>query len=52
MARRVIDRLGADAVREMIEARRAGMRLKDVALRYGISESSVKRLLRDYEVSA
>jgi len=45
--RRVVDRLGEDVVREMIEVRKAGARLKDVAKRYGISESSVKRLLRD-----
>lgn len=44
--RRVVDRLGEDAVREMIEARRAGTKLRDVAERFGISESSVKRLLR------
>lgn len=45
--RRVVDRLGEDAVREMIEARRAGVKLREVAERYGISESSVKRLLRN-----
>lgn len=44
--RRVVDRLGEDAIRDMIEARRAGMNLKDVAEHYGISESSVKRLIR------
>lgn len=33
-------------MREAIEARRAGMKLKDVAKRYGISESSVKRITR------
>lgn len=43
--RRVVDRLGEDAVREMIEARRAGVKPCDVAARYGISESSVKRLV-------
>jgi hypothetical protein len=43
--RRVVDRLGEDVVRQMVEARRTGMKLKDVAKRYGISESSVKRLL-------
>ena len=46
MPRRVVDRFGEDVVREMIEARRAGMKLKDVAEQYGISESSVKRALR------
>jgi DNA invertase Pin-like site-specific DNA recombinase len=46
--RRVVDRLGEDAVRELIEARRAGMKLKDVARQYGISESSVKRVTRGF----
>jgi hypothetical protein len=41
--RRVVDRLGEDVVREMIEARQAGMQVKEVAQRYGVSESSVKR---------
>lgn len=44
--RRVVDRLGEGAVHEIIEARRTGMKLKDVAKQYGISESSVKRMLR------
>ena len=43
--RRVVDRLGEDVVREMIEARAAGLKLREVAERYGISESSVKRIL-------
>jgi hypothetical protein len=43
--RRVVDRLGEDVVREMIEARRAGVKLVELAERYGISESSVKRVL-------
>lgn len=43
---RVVDRLGEEVMREAIEARRAGMKLKDVAKRYGISESSVKRITR------
>lgn len=45
MPRRVVDRLGEDVVREMIEARRAGMKLCQVAERHRISESSLKRLL-------
>lgn len=45
MPRRVVDRLGENLVREMIEVRRTGMKLKDVAKLYGISESSVKRLV-------
>ena len=44
--RRVADRLGEDVVREMIEARQAGMKVTDVAKQYGISESSVKRLVK------
>lgn len=44
--RRVVDRLGDDIVREMIEARAAGVKLREVAKRYGISESSVKRYAR------
>lgn len=44
--RRVVDRLGEDAVREMITARQAGAKLLELAERYGISESSVKRMLR------
>jgi len=44
--RRVVDRLGEDAVREMVGARATGVKLKDVAKRYGISESSVRRLMR------
>jgi hypothetical protein len=42
--RRVAVRLGEAAVLEIIEARRAGEKLRDVASRYGISESSVKIL--------
>jgi hypothetical protein len=40
----VADRLGEAGVRELIEARQAGVQLKMLARRYGISESSVKRL--------
>ena len=47
MPRRVVDRLGENAVREMIEARQAGAKLLELAEQYGISESSVKRLLRE-----
>jgi AraC-like DNA-binding protein len=42
--RRVVDRLGEDAVRELIEARRAGAKLLELAQRFRISESSVKRI--------
>lgn len=44
--RRVTDRLGEDVVPEIVEARRAGMKLRDVATQYGISESSVKRIVK------
>lgn len=43
---RVADRLGENIVREMIEARQYGAKLRDLAERYGISESNLKRLLR------
>ena len=46
LPRRVVDRLGDEVVREMIEARQAGAKLLDLAERYGISESSVKRIVR------
>jgi hypothetical protein len=44
--RRVADRLGEDTVHELVEARRAGAKLRERAERYAISESSLKRLLR------
>lgn len=44
--RRVVDRLGVDVVRDIVEARRAGTKLRVVAEQYGVSESTVKRLLR------
>ena len=44
--RRVFDRLGDEAVRERIEARRAGAKLRELVERYGVSESSLKRLFR------
>lgn len=44
--RRVVDRLGEETVRELITAQQAGTKLRDLAERYGISESSVKRLVR------
>jgi uncharacterized protein (DUF433 family) len=44
--RRVVDRLGDGAVRELVEARQAGAKLRELAERYEISESSLKRLLR------
>ena len=50
--RRVVDRLGEDAVREMIEARQAGAELRELVERYGISESSVKRVLNVCRVSS
>jgi len=44
--KRVVDRLGEATVRELVEARRAGAKLRELGDRYGISESSVKRLIR------
>jgi phytoene/squalene synthetase len=44
--RRVVDRLGEDAVLEMIEARRVGAKLRELVERYEVSESSLKRLIR------
>jgi hypothetical protein len=44
--RRVVDRLGAETVRELIEARQAGAKLRELVERYEVSESSLKRLLR------
>jgi hypothetical protein len=43
--KRVADRLGEDAVHELIEDRQAGAKLRELVDKYGISESSVKRLL-------
>ena len=45
-ARRVADRLGEDTVRELVEARREGAKLRELVERYEVSESSLKRLLR------
>ena len=44
--RRVVDRLGGEVVRELVEARRAGAKLRELVERYEVSESSLKRLLR------
>jgi DNA invertase Pin-like site-specific DNA recombinase len=41
--------LGEEAVRRMIEARLTGMRVKEVAREYGVSESSVKRIFASHE---
>jgi len=49
MPRRVVDRLGEAAARELIEARHADARLLDLVERYGVSESSVKRMLKAEE---
>lgn len=48
----VVDRLGEARVRELIAARRAGAKLRDLVDRYGISESSVKRLIRSRDGDA
>ena len=42
---RVVDRLGEEMVRQMIEERRAGAELRGLAERYGVSLSSVKRVV-------
>jgi hypothetical protein len=44
--RRVIDRLDEETLRELIEARRAGAKSRDLAERYEVGESGLKRLLR------
>jgi hypothetical protein len=44
--RRVVDRLGDEVVRELVEARRAGTNLRELVERYEVSGSSLKRLLR------
>jgi hypothetical protein len=44
--RRVVDRLGEEMVRELVEARQAGAKLRELVERYEVSESSPKRLLR------
>jgi hypothetical protein len=44
--RRVVDRLGDEVVCELVEARRAGAKLRELVERYEVSESSLKRLLR------
>lgn len=44
-------RLGEERLAELVEDRKAGMQMGKLAQRYGISESSVKRLLRAHGVS-
>jgi hypothetical protein len=44
---RILDRLGEEAVSELIEAFRAGTPKWRLAEQYGISLSSVKRLVRN-----
>jgi hypothetical protein len=43
---RVVDRLGEESVRRMIEERQTGAELRELAERYGVSLSSVKRILK------
>jgi hypothetical protein len=43
--RSVRERLGEDKIGELVECRRSGMPLRDLAARYGISLSSVERVL-------
>jgi hypothetical protein len=42
----VTDRLGEQTVRELLRDRRSGVVQRVLAVRYGISSSSVKRILR------
>lgn len=46
MFHRMVDRLGEEMVQRMIEERRAGVEMRELAKRYGVSLSSVKRILR------
>jgi|SRR6266700_4290514 len=50
--RRVIDRLCDEVVHELVEAPRAGAKLRELVERYEVSESSLKRLLRGADDSA
>jgi hypothetical protein len=42
---RIVDRLGQQTIHEVARDSRAGITQKELAMRYGISLSSVKRLL-------
>jgi hypothetical protein len=42
----VVDRLGDETVQQLLRDRRSGMMQRALAKRYGISLSSVKRILR------
>ena len=44
--RRAVHRLGEAAVHELIEDRRAGAKLRELVDKYGVSESTVKRLVK------
>jgi FixJ family two-component response regulator len=48
---RVGDRLGRDDLEQLIAAFTAGTPKREMAERYGISESSVKRLIRQHGAS-
>jgi DNA invertase Pin-like site-specific DNA recombinase len=43
---RLVDRLGEQVIRELLEDRRSGMTKRALVERYGISISSVKRILK------
>jgi DNA invertase Pin-like site-specific DNA recombinase len=43
---RLVDRLGEQIIRQLLEERRAGATKRELVERYGISMSSVKRILR------
>lgn len=44
--RRIVNRLGREAIRNLVLDSRSGVTHKELAARYAISVSSVKRLLR------
>jgi DNA invertase Pin-like site-specific DNA recombinase len=43
---RLVDRLGEQIIRELLADRRSGATKRELVERYGISMSSVKRILR------
>jgi DNA invertase Pin-like site-specific DNA recombinase len=48
---RLVDRLGEQVIRELIADGRAGATKRELVERYGISLSSVKRILKRTEVA-
>ena len=43
---RLVDRFGEQIIRQLLEDRRGGATMRELVERYGISMSSVKRILR------